>query len=363
MKRVAFLFPGQGAQYPGMGKDFADAFAIARETFEEADDLLGEALSKVIFEGPESELTKTSNAQLAIFVTSVAILRTIQQQMPDLCPVVCAGLSLGEYTALFASGRLSFREALLLVRERARLMNEACEQVPGTMAAVLGMNGAEIDAALQGIYREGLKNRNMARSRPEFEPGFAGGEAAQLEQVERCSRVSNSAAGDDARTDFPITSGIKGVWVANYNCPGQIVISGTKEGIAAASMKLKEAGAKRIIPLQVHGAFHSGLMQGAQDALAPLIAAAPLVDSQIDLVMNVPGKVVSDLVAIRKNLTLQVTHSIRWEQGIRSMGSIDLYLEIGCGKVLTGFNRKIGVTARCVSIEKITDLEGILCNS
>ena len=288
-----------------MGKDFADAFPSARETFQEADDLLGEFLSNVIFEGPESELTKTSNAQVGIFVTSAAILKTLQQQMPNVQPSVCAGLSLGEYTALWASGRLSFRDALLLVRERAKWMNEACEKVAGTMAAVLGMNSFDLDAALQGM---------------------------------------------------------KGVWVANYNCPGQIVISGTKEGVEAASTKLKEAGAKRVIPLQVHGAFHSGLMQSAQDALTPWIAAAPLLDSSIGLVMNASGGFVSDLAEIRKQMALQVTHSVRWEQGIRAMGKVDQYLEIGCGKVLTGFNRKIGVEAPSISIDKVADLEGVLCN-
>lgn len=296
--KTAFIFPGQGAQYVGMGKDFYDAFAIARETFEEADDLLGEKFSKIIFEGPEEVLTQTKNSQLAIFIVSVAILRVVQQQFPDLKPIVCAGLSLGEYTALYASGKLGFKETLFLVRERARLMNEACEKVPGTMAAVLGLDAAGIEAAVKGI---------------------------------------------------------EGVWVANFNAPGQTVISGTKEGIEKASLILKEKGAKRVIPLTVHGAFHSGLMRSAQEGLAPFVNAASLKESSIDLVMNVPGNYTKE---IRQNLISQVTQSVRWEQSITAMkeAGVEFFLEIGCGKTLTGLNRKMGITT-LAAVDKVTDLE------
>jgi [acyl-carrier-protein] S-malonyltransferase len=294
--KYVFLFPGQGAQYPGMGKDFYEAFAASRQTFEQADDLLKENLSKIIFDGPESELTKTKYSQCAIFVVSAAILRA----MPEMKPAVCAGLSLGEYTALWASGRLSFEETLLLIQKRAQFMNDACENVSGTMAAVLGM--ADVESALQGI---------------------------------------------------------PGVWVANYNCPGQIVISGTKEGVAIASEQLRAKGAKRIIPLQVHGAFHSGLMQGAQDALAPYIAAANIRESNIGFVMNATGDFAGD---VKKNLTCQVTSSVRWDQGILAIEKTkpDKYLEIGCGKTLTALNKKIGVAAPTISVEKVGDLD--LCN-
>jgi len=302
MNKHGYLFPGQGAQYPGMGKDFAASFAAARETFEEADDLLGERLSRIVFEGPEDLLTQTRHSQLGIFVTSIAILRTLETQFPDLRPDVCAGLSLGEYTALFASGRIGFADALRLVRERSRLMNEACERSPGAMAAVLGLEAEQAQQALKG-----------------------------------CS----------------------GVWIANYNCPGQIVISGTKEGVEQAAEPLKAMGAKRVLPLAVHGAFHSGLMQSAQDGLAPFIAAASIQESQVGFVMNVPGDFVVSADAVRKNLTEQVTQSVRWEQGIRAMSRVDRFFEIGCGKTLTGLNRKIGVAAPTLSIEKVEDLERI----
>lgn len=302
MKKNAFIFPGQGSQYVGMGQDFAHHFLISRQTFEEADDLLGESLSSIIFQGPEESLTLTKNSQLAIFVNSVAILRAVLQQFPDLKPFVTAGLSLGEYTALFASGRLGFKETLFLVRERARLMNDACERTSGTMAAVLGMYPSDVEKTL---------------------------------------------------------SPLKNIWVANFNCPGQIVISGTKEGVEQGSLALKAAGAKRILPLSVHGAFHSGLMQPAQDALAPFISQAPIQDSPIRFVMNVPGGFVAKTEDVRRYLTSQVTQSVRWEQGICSMDTsgVELYLEMGCGKTLAGMNKKIGVKGTTISIERITDLD------
>lgn len=305
MKKRSFLFPGQGAQYVGMGKDFSDAFAVAKETFQEADDILNLSLSKIIFEGPEDVLVQTKYSQAAIFVNSIAILRVIQEQMPDLVPFVCAGLSLGEYGALHASGKLSFKDTLLLLQKRALLMNEACEKVHGTMAVVLGLNESQVKNALQGI---------------------------------------------------------QDVWVANYNCPGQIVISGTKDGVEKVEGVLKENGAKRVLPLSVSGAFHSGLMQSAKDSLAPYIIAAPIQETPIHLVMNAPGDFVNLASDIRKNLIAQVTSSVRWEQGIVAMNEkgVELYLEIGCGKTLSGMNRKIGVTGQTLSIEKVSDLETLV---
>ncbi len=307
MSDIAFLFPGQGAQYSGMGKDFYEMFPIARETFEEADDLLSFNLSRVIFDGPEPLLTQTQYSQAAIFVNSVAILRTLQQQLPELKCAVCAGLSLGEYTALFATGRIGFADCLRLVQLRGQLLSEACEKTEGAMSAVLGLSADEVEEIILSL-----------------------------------------------NPPHP-------VWVANFNCPGQTVISGATDGIAAAAEVLKSKGAKRIIPLQVHGAFHSALMQSAEEKLAPALAQADIRESSIGFVMNVPGGYVEGIATVKENLKRQVTHSVRWEQGIRAMmrRNVALYIEIGCSKTLTGMNKKIGMAEPTISIDKVVDLDEI----
>jgi [acyl-carrier-protein] S-malonyltransferase len=306
MKKTAFLFPGQGAQYVGMGKDFFDQFLEAKEIFQEADDILGESLSTLIFEGPSDQLTLTKNSQKAIFVVSIALLRVLQKQLPDLVPNVCAGLSLGEYSAVCAAKKISFKDALLLVRDRALYMQQSCEANAGTMRVILGLEAPLVEEAIAKL-----------------QPNHA-------------------------------------IWVANINCPGQIVISGTESGIEAASTALKDLGAKRVLPLEVSGAFHSGLMQDAQKKLEPKIEQTTLYDSDIALVMNIPGGYVKNLVDIRENLIRQVTGTVRWEQGIRAIlnEEVNLFVEIGCGKTLSGMNKKIGVASDAIwSLEKVADLE------
>lgn len=306
-KNIAFMFPGQGSQYPGMAKDFFEQFSAAKQTFQEADDLLKRDLSSIVFNGPDALLTETKNSQLGIYVASMAILRSVLNLFPELAPSVCAGLSLGEYTALTASGKLDFADAIPLVSHRAQYMNDACEQTQGKMAVVLGLDG--------DVVEQMVKEVNLPHD----------------------------------------------LWAANFNCPGQVVLSGTERGIEAGSIAAKEKGAKRVLPLQVHGAFHSGLMQSAEDRLAPYIDQAKLKDSSCKIIMNVPGAEVKDIAQIRKNLISQVTHSVRWEQGVRSMMAqdVDLYIEFGCGKTLAGFNKRIGVTAPTVSVEKIEDIKSL----
>lgn len=306
-RKIAFLFPGQGAQYVGMAKDFVEKYSIAKETFEEADDLLQRNLSSIILQGPDDILTETKNSQAGIFVACIAILRVIQKMFPDLQPSVCAGLSLGEYTAITASGRLKYSECLPIVQYRGQYMNEACETSKGTMAVVLGLDANDVE--------ELVKEVNLPND----------------------------------------------LWAANFNCPGQVVISGTLKGIEAGTAAAKAKGAKRILPLQVHGAFHSGLMQKAEERLAEHIYKAPIQEGSSELVMNVTGNFVSDLEHIKKYLIKQVTNPVRWEQGIKAMNSeaVDLFLEIGCGKTLSGFNKRIGVPAPTISIEKIEDLEDV----
>lgn len=308
MAKIGFIFPGQGAQYVGMGRDFYDAFPHVRHTFEEADDLLQRNLSKIIFNGPEDLLTETQNSQIGIFVVSMAILRLLQRELPHLQPSVCAGLSLGEYTALAAAGRISFPEALRLVQHRGSFMSEACEKTPGTMAVVLGLEAADVEKLV-------------------------------------------------AEASLP-----KDLWVANFNCPGQVVIAGTLKGVEKGSELALLKGAKRVLPLQVHGAFHSGLMEEARRRLEPYILEAPLVKSGTAIVMNVPGDYVEEIGQIRTNLIQQVTHSVRWEQGFRRMGEsgVEHFYEIGCGKALSGFAKRIGVPAQTTSIERLSDFEKLM---
>jgi [acyl-carrier-protein] S-malonyltransferase len=301
---MAFLFPGQGAQYVGMGKDFYRDYPAAKHLFEEADDKLKQNFSSLIFSGSESELTQTKNSQPAIYTTSMAILHVIQTLFPQLLPTSCAGLSLGEYSALTAAGYIPFPDGLLLVEQRGSLMHQACEKYPGTMAVVLGLD----DDAVVSIV-DGLKLPNE-------------------------------------------------IWAANFNCPGQVVISGTQKGVELASEALLKQGAKRVLPLQVHGAFHSGLMRFAQENLSEQIQRTPLAKSAIQLAMNCTGDFATSLEEIKSNLISQVVSPVYWHRSIKAIErmDIDLFVEIGCGKALAGMNKRIGVKAPTISIEKIEDL-------
>ena len=302
-KKYAFLFPGQGAQYAGMGKDFYDQFPIARQTFEEADHFLNTAFSKLIFEGPSTELTLTKNSQIAIYIVSIAILRVIRQQFPEINPSICAGLSLGEYTALTAAGKVEFVDCLDLVRTRATAMHKACEETAGTMQVILGMTEEAVEAVLVEL---------------------------------------NTA-----------------VWVANINCPGQVVIAGSVEAMAGAVDVLKQKGAKRALALDVSGAFHSHLMLSAQKTLADKIATVPFLESTVEMVMNVSGDFVMTSQEMRQMLIDQVIRPVRWEKGVRKMmeNQVDVYFEMGPGKTLSGMNKRIGVAEQTLSVEKVIDLE------
>ncbi len=302
--KIVYLFPGQGAQYVGMGKSFYDTSPDTRELFEQADDILKFPLTKLILSGDESELIQTKNSQPAIFVTSLAILKALEKMFGLTPPAFCAGLSLGEYSALTAAKILTFEDALKIVATRGALMHKACEEQKGTMAVVLGLD----DDAVQ----EAVDSLNMPAA----------------------------------------------IFCANFNCPGQVVISGTFPAIEKAKDVLLQKGAKRVLPLQVHGAFHSGLMESAKIGLEPYLKTLPISIRETKVAMNVTGRLAESSDEIRTLLFNQVTSPTRWANGIRAIDKElpSLYLEIGCGSTLIGMNKKIGVSAPSLNVDKTDDL-------
>lgn len=305
MPVVAHIFPGQGAQAVGMGRDLYESSAAARRVFDEADAVLGFSLSKLCFEGPDTELKRTINTQPAILTTSIACLRAAEEQNPAVLvgtPVLVAGHSLGEYTALIAAGALDFAEALKLVRERGRLMEYCNEIAPGTMAAVLGMD----EAAVAQIAR-------------------------------------------DADVD-----------IGNINAPGQVSVSGSLEGVAKAMELARERGARRVVQLEVGGAFHSRLMLPAQEGLAGAVAAAPVREARIPLVANSTTEIIRTPDEIRAELLRGLTTPVLWARTVEVMlqHGVDTFVEIGPGKVLTGLVKRVSERAQVVNIENAASLAG-----
>ncbi|WP_153639837.1 ACP S-malonyltransferase [Prolixibacter sp. NT017] len=280
----AFVFPGQGAQFVGMGKDLYDNSDLARELFEKANDILGFRITDLMFEGTDEDLKQTKVTQPAIFLHSVLLAKTLGD---DFKPDMVAGHSLGEFSALVANGTLSFEDGLVLVSKRAMAMQKACEVEPSTMAAIVGL------------------------------------EDDVVEKV--CAEI------DDV------------VVPANYNCPGQLVISGSNEGIDKACAKLTELGAKRALKLMVGGAFHSPLMEPARTELAEAIEATTFNQPNCPVYQNVTASAVTDPDEIRKNLVAQLTAPVRWTQTVKTMiaDGATSFTEIGPGKVLQGLVKKV----------------------
>lgn len=297
-KRIGYMFAGQGAQTPGMGLGLYEHAAAARAVFAQADAILDRTLSDTCFHGAAEDLTACATCQPAITAMSLACLAA-WNEYTTVTPVICGGLSLGEYAALYAAGALSMPDALRLVAERGRLMDQACRQSEGGMAAIIG------------------------------------GDPAQIQDVcEAC-----------------------GIDVANYNCPGQIVISGAKDGLRQAMQTLTEAGL-RVVELQVAGAYHSRLMQPAADAFLPLLQASEITTPTCMVVQNASGKRETEPDDIRRNLARQVAGSVRWEDCARIMlAECDALIEFGPGSVLSGFIRRIDKQFPCAAVNSVEGLE------
>lgn len=295
----AFVFPGQGSQFPGMCKDLYDAHAEAREMCQAANRLLGFSLTDVMFDGSADDLKQTKVTQPAVFLHSVVAQRLMTIEQPDMV----AGHSLGEFSALVACGALRFEDALLLVSARAQAMQEACEANPGTMAAVLGLPDEQV--------------------------------------VEICEQItSNEAPSLEGRAGGGV------VIAANFNCPGQVVISGEIDAIDAACVAMKEAGARRALKLPVGGAFHSPLMQPAAEDLKAAILKTDFRKPFCPIYQNVTAKPSMNPEEIRENLLKQLTSPVRWTQSVQNMiadGANEFY-EFGPGDVLKGMIRKIDAT-------------------
>jgi len=280
----AYVFPGQGAQFTGMGKDLYESSALAKELFEKANEILGFRITDIMFEGTAEELKETKVTQPAVFLHSVILAKTLGE---DFKPEMVAGHSLGEFSALVANGTLSFEDGLKLVSQRALAMQKACEITPSTMAAVLGLADSiveEVCASIDGI-----------------------------------------------------------VVAANYNCPGQLVISGETTAVEKACEAMKAAGAKRALILPVGGAFHSPMMEPAREELAAAIEATTFSTPICPVYQNVTANAVSDANEIKKNLIIQLTAPVKWTQSVQQMiaDGATLFTEVGPGKVLAGLINKI----------------------
>jgi [acyl-carrier-protein] S-malonyltransferase len=303
MVEIAYIFPGQGAQFVGMGKDIYENFPAAKEIFDKANSILKIDIKKLCFEGPSEELSTTSNSQPAILTASIAALRAYEssQFFGQYTPKFSLGLSLGEYTALVAARCVAFEDALVLVRKRGELMEEASKKNPGKMACILGMDVKAVDELCKGL----------------------------------------------------------GCEIANLNCPGQVVVSGKTNNIELMASLAKDKGAKRVLMLDVSGPFHSSLMTAARDKLKDYIDKVQFQPPQLNFVSNVDAQIQADPVKIKENLIKQVNSKTLWEESVKlvSRSGVNTFLEIGPGQVLKGLSKKIDPKLEVRNFGTIQDLQ------
>ncbi|MBK8206057.1 MAG: ACP S-malonyltransferase [Planctomycetes bacterium] len=312
MAKTALLFPGQGAQHVGMGKDLCEAYPQARAVFDKADELLGFSLSQVCFEGPEAELNRTDVSQPAILVHSWAVVEVLKSTEAGRSLLergtVAAGLSLGEYSALAAAGALSWEDACKLVRARGRYMQQACDLKPSTMASIVGLDDEKLEAAIAPARDRGI------------------------------------------------------VVLANFNAPGQVAISGDTAAVEEAMRLAKAAGAKLTVPLAVAGAFHSPLMEPARERLAAEIETTQFASPQIGVVANVDAVEHRNPAKLKDNLVQQLTAPVLWAKSMAALveQGFDEFIELGPGTVLAGLLKRVAKTATRTSIGKATEVAAIL---
>lgn len=305
MVETALIFPGQGAQYVGMGKDLYDNFPAAREVFDKAEAILKFDIKKLCFEGPQEELSTTQDSQPAILVASIAALKALQAtpSYSHISPKFSLGLSLGEYSALVAAESISFEDAVTLVRKRGEYMEDASRKNPGKMACVMGLDIKTVEELCKGF----------------------------------------------------------GCEIANLNCPGQIVVSGKTNNIELFASLAKEKGAKRVLMLEVSGPFHSSLMTSARDKLKDYIEKAHILPPKIMFLSNVDAKIQNDPVKIKENLIAQVNSRTLWEESVKlvAAGGVKKFLEIGPGQVLKGLLKKIDPKLEVINVGTPRDLQSI----